>query len=108
MRREPDAPVQHTNKRIKVSTMEPGALIHRVEPRYPAIPLQLRKEGVVELRAIIGTDGTIHSLEVLSGNPLFIDATINAVRQWRYRPTLLNGEAVEVETRITVTYTLGK
>jgi len=81
-------------------------LIHRVDPVYPALARQIHLEGTVQLHAIIGRDGTIQSLEVLSGHPLLIQSARDAVRQWRYRPTLLNGEAVEVETSITVIYTM--
>lgn len=80
--------------------------IYRVEPVYPALPRQTHQEGRVELRAIISTDGRIQSLEVLSGNPLFIQSAKDAVSQWRYRATILNGVAVEVETHFTVIYQL--
>jgi periplasmic protein TonB len=81
-------------------------LIHRVEPIYPALPRQLRREGRVELHAIIAVDGSIQSLEVLSGDPFFIRSALDAVREWRYRPTILNGQAIEVDTHITVIYVL--
>lgn len=83
-------------------------LIHRIEPQYPAIARIARVSGSVELRAIIGRDGSVSSIEVLSGNPLLARAAAEAVRQWRYRPTILDGEAVEVETRITVNFVLGQ
>jgi len=86
--------------------IEAALLIHRVDPVYPALARQIHLEGTVQLHAIIGRDGTIQSLEVLSGHPLLIQSARDAVRQWRYRPTLLNGEAVEVETSITVIYTM--
>ncbi len=79
-------------------------LISRIEPRYPPLALQIRLQGTVQLQAIISRDGRIMSLEVLSGNPLLVQAALDAVRQWRYRPTLLNGEPVEVETSITVNF----
>jgi TonB family protein len=60
----------------------------------------------VELRAIIATDGTIQSLQVVSGDPLFYQSVLEAVRQWRYRPTVLNGIAVEIDTFITVIYNM--
>jgi periplasmic protein TonB len=60
----------------------------------------------VELRAVIATDGTIQSLEVISGDPLLIRSALDAVRDWRYHPTILNGQPIEVETHITVIYTL--
>jgi protein TonB len=81
-----------------------ASLIHRVEPEYPGAVRAARISGRVELRAIIGTDGTVHHIEVVSGNPLLVQAAITAVRQWRYRPTLLNGEPVEIETTITIIF----
>jgi protein TonB len=81
-------------------------LVRRIEPVYPHIAIQLHREGRVELHAIIATDGSIQSLEVVSGDPLLIRSALDAVREWRYRPTLLNGQPVEVDTYITVVYTL--
>jgi protein TonB len=81
-------------------------LVHRVEPEYPRLAIQIHKEGRVELRAIIGTDGTIQSLQIVNGDPLFERSALDAVQQWRYRPTILNGQAVEVDTYITVIYTM--
>ena len=81
-------------------------LIHRVEPTYPALARQVRVEGHVELHAIIATDGTIQSLQVISGHPLLVQSALEAVRQWRYRATILDGQPVEVDTYITVVYTL--
>lgn len=83
-------------------------LIYKVEPRYPALARQIRLEGNVELRAIIATDGTVQNLEVVSGHPLFIEATLQAVRQWRYQPTLLSDKPVEVQTYITVIFRLSR
>ena len=94
-------------KRIRVSQgVTQGLLVHRVEPLYPKIALAARITGVVQLRAIIGKDGNIRELQALSGPPLLIPSAIDAVKQWHYRPYLLNGEAVEVETNVTVTFTL--
>ena len=81
-------------------------LIRRVEPIYPPLAIQIHREGRVELHAIISTAGTIESLEVISGDPFFIQSALAAVRKWRYRPTILNGRPIEVDTRITVIYTL--
>lgn len=109
--RGPERPAEHTNT-VKPATvrrselLQTAMLIHRVEPSYPPLAWQLRREGRVELHAIIATDGTIQALEVISGDPLFIRSTLAAVRQWRYRPTILDGQPVEVETRITVIYSL--
>jgi protein TonB len=83
-------------------------LIHRVEPLYPTLARQLGRTGRVELRAVIATDGTIQSLQVVSGDPLFYQSAMDAVRQWRYRPTVLNGEAVEIDTFITVIYNINR
>jgi periplasmic protein TonB len=93
-------------KRIVVGHLDPALLIHRVEPVYPAIPKQLHRSGKVELRAVIATDGSVQSLQVVSGDPLFINSAREAVLQWRYKPTYLNGEPVEIDTYITVIYTL--
>ena len=95
-----------TPRRIRVGTVEPAMLIHRVEPLYPPLAKQTRKSGRVQLRAIIATDGTIQSLEILSGDPVFVLSARDAVMQWRYRPTILNGQPVEVETFITITYNM--
>lgn len=81
-------------------------LIHRVEPAYPSLARQTHREGHVELHAIISTDGTIQSLQVVSGDALFLRSAVDAVSQWRYRPTVLNGQPVEIDTYITVIYTL--
>ena len=81
-------------------------LIHRVEPAFPPLARQIRKGGRVELRAIIATDGTIQSLQIVSGDPLFYQSAMEAVRQWRYRPTILNDQPVEIDTFITVIYTV--
>jgi len=81
-------------------------LIRRVEPVYPPWAIQIHREGRVELRAIIATDGTIRSLEIVSGDPIFYQSALEAVRQWCYKPTILNGQPVEIDTHITVIYTV--
>ena len=93
-------------RRIHESHINPALLTRRVEPVYPFLGHQLRKSGKVELHAVIATDGSIQLLEVVSGDPLFIHSALEAVRQWRYKPTNLNGQAVEIDTFITVIYTL--
>jgi protein TonB len=85
-----------------------GLLVHRVQPKYPPIAVQLRLEGAVLLRAVIGRDGRVKELEILSGHPLLIEAALKAIWQWRYQPTLLNGEPVEVESLITVKFALNR
>lgn len=81
-------------------------LIHCVQPEYPAIARAVHISGTVQLRAIIGKDGIVRELEVISGNPLLAQSAKAAVREWRYRPTLLNREPVEVETYVTVNFIL--
>lgn len=83
-----------------------GNLIYRVQPEYPEIARQIRVQGPVQLRAIISKTGTIEHLAVESGHPMLVKAAMDAVRQWRYRPYLLNGEPIEVETEITVNFVL--
>jgi periplasmic protein TonB len=88
--------------------IDPAMLVHRVEPVYPTLARQIGRAGRVELRAVIATDGTIQSLQVVSGDPLFYQSALDAVRQWRYRPTVLNGEPVEIDTFITVIYNIDR
>lgn len=88
--------------------VQSGLLVYRVDPRYPQIAVSARISGTVELRAIIGRDGRVRSVEVLSGSALLAPAAVAAVREWRYRPTLLDGETVEVETHVTVHFVLGQ
>jgi TonB family protein len=95
-------------RRLRLTSLEPALLTHRIEPVYPPLARQLRREGRVELRAIIATDGTIQSLEAISGDPLFYESALEAVRQWRYRATMLDGQAVEIDTLITVIYALNR
>ncbi len=83
-----------------------GLLIRKVEPIYPPLARQARIQGEVVLQAIIGKDGTIQNLRVVSGHPMLVGAAVDAVRQWRYRPYLLNHEPVDVETQITVNFKL--
>jgi protein TonB len=107
-RRPPVPPddIPRVKKPVLVGHIDPALLTRRIEPVYPALARQLHRNGKVELRAIIGTDGTVQSLQVVSGDPLFINSAREAVLQWRYKPTYLNGEPVEIDTFITVIYTL--
>jgi protein TonB len=79
-----------------------------MQPIYPPLARQSRVEGSVVLHAVINKDGEVSELQVLSGHPLLVKAALDAVRQWRYSPTLLSGQAVEVETTITVTFVLAQ
>lgn len=102
-----DSRKSEATRPLKVSGgIEEAQLISRVEPRYPQLAVITKREGTVILHAIISRDGRINFLEVVSGPPLLVQAACDAVRQWRYRPTLLNGESVEVETTITVNFRL--
>jgi len=91
---------------VQITHLDSGMLLQRVEPVYPVLAKQTRREGRVELRAIIGTDGYIHSLQVVTGDGLFVQSALQAVQQWHYKPTYLNGQPVEIDTYITVVYTL--
>ncbi len=106
-RRQPSPPSDRLEKkRVVVGHIDPALLTRRVEPVYPVLAHQLRRSGRVELHAVITTDGSVQSLEVVSGDPLFVNSALEAVRQWHYKPTYLNGQPVEIDTYITVIYTL--
>jgi protein TonB len=90
----------------RVSRMMEGNLIYRVQPQYPALARQARVQGAVILRAVITREGKIANLQVVSGHPLLVQSAMDAVLQWRYRPYYLNNEPVEVETQVTVNFTL--
>jgi len=99
----PPAPAVHPPR---VSTMMEGNLIYRVQPQYPQLARQARVQGVVVLRAVISREGKIENLQLVTGHPLLVQSAMEAVRQWRYRPYFLNNEPVEVETQVTVNFTL--
>jgi protein TonB len=105
----PSAPKPVTPQRIRVGgNVQQAKLIRQPKPIYPPLAKQARISGVVKLNAIIGKDGTIQNLTVASGHPLLVPAAMEAVKQWVYQPTLLNGEAVEVVTQIDVNFTLSQ
>jgi protein TonB len=96
-------PPKPTASRIRQGgSVQAALLINRVQPVYPRI------SGTVRLHAIISKQGTVESLEVLSGHPLLVRAAMDAVQQWKYKPTLLNGEPVEVDTTIDVIFSLNQ
>lgn len=107
-RNQPERPVERPPQKTRLYDphISPALLTHRVEPVFPPLAQQLRRSGKVELHALIAANGTIESLQVVSGDPMFLQSAIDAVKQWRYQPTLLNGHPVEVDTFITVIYTL--
>ncbi len=86
--------------------VQAAKLVRKVEPVYPSLARHARISGTVRLEAIIAADGRIRELKVISGHPLLVQSALDAVRQWRYQPTLLNNAAMEVLTHIDVNYTL--
>jgi TonB family protein len=95
--------------RIRVGgNVQASNLIKKVTPAYPPLAKQARIQGTVQFTALIGADGSIQSLQLISGHPLLVPSAQDAVRQWMYRPTLLNGSQVEVITQIDVNYTLSE
>jgi protein TonB len=106
-RPQPPTPVATVKAQlVHITRLDPAMLIHRVEPVYPPLARQIHREGRVELRAIISTDGTIQSLQIVSGDPIFLRSALDAVEQWHYKPTILNGQPVEIDTYISVVYTM--
>jgi protein TonB len=103
---KPPSPEKPTRP-VKVSQgVMAASILHQVQPAYTPVERTMRLSGEVLLHAIIGKDGTVRELQVVSGNPLLAQTAIAAVRQWRYRPTLLNGEAVDVDTIVSVKFIL--
>src|SRR5271156_4699929 len=96
-----------TPQRVRVSQcVSQGLLVRRVQPNYPPLARQARISGTVILHAVISKDGSIERLTLVSGHPMLAPAAIDAVKQWKYRPYLLNGEPVEVDTEVLVNFTL--
>ncbi len=96
-----------TIQQVRVSgAVQAARLIHRVDPVYPMLARQARVSGTVELAGVIGTNGQIRELRVVSGPALLVQAAVDAVRQWVYQPTLLGGKTVEVITTISVIFRL--
>jgi protein TonB len=91
---------------LSISHLDPGMLIKQVQPIYPKIAVISHTEGTVLLAAVIDTQGRITQLRALHGHPLLIPAALDAVQLWRYKPYILNGTAVEVETQVSVVFTL--
>jgi len=104
-----EAPVARPIELIRLRTggdVQDARIVHRVLPAYPPLARQAGIEGKVVFRAVISAQGLVRSLELVSGHPLLVHAAREAVAQWRYRPTLLNGEPCEVDTVIEVNFTL--
>jgi len=105
----PPPPKAVAPKRIRVGgQVESAKLIFQPKPEYPPLAKMARIQGTVRLEAIISKDGTIQDLKVLAGHPLLVKSALEAVQRWRYQPTLLNGEPVEVVTEIDVNFTLAE
>ncbi|MDP2998382.1 MAG: TonB family protein [Bryobacterales bacterium] len=101
------APKPVAPQRIRVGgNVQQARLLNQPKPTYPPLAKQARIQGTVRFNAIIGRDGAIQNLTVVSGHPLLVPSALEAVRQWKYQPTLLNGEPVEVVTQIDVNFTL--
>lgn len=105
----PPVKVEKQVQRIRVGgNVQAANLVRKVTPQYPPLAKQARVQGTVRFQAIIGKDGTIQNLQLISGHPLLVPAATDAVKQWLYKPTLLNGEPVEVVTQIDVNFTLSQ
>ncbi|MGA8222385.1 MAG: energy transducer TonB [Candidatus Acidiferrales bacterium] len=101
-------PPKAAPSRIRVGgNVQAASLVHQMMPVYPPIAKTAHISGTVILHAIIGKDGTVQNLEYVSGPPLLMKSAMDAVRQWRYKPTMLNGDPVEVDTTISVVFSLG-
>jgi protein TonB len=102
-------PVRQVAEKVKISEgVMMAKLIRQVKPVYPPMAIQTRTEGTVRLQAVISRDGIIQELQVVSGHPLLVQAAVNAVRQWVYQPTTLNGIPVEVLTTVDVNFKLSR
>jgi TonB family protein len=99
---------RRTGRIVTVPDCKAGKLVVRIEPVYPPLARQTKITGIVKLHALIGKDGRITKLEVVSGHPLLIQAAMDAVKQWQYEPTLLKGRAVVVDTEINVIFSLNQ
>ncbi|HEV2697990.1 MAG TPA: energy transducer TonB [Terriglobales bacterium] len=104
----PPPPAPKQTQRIKLGGQVVAAkLVAQSQPVYPPLARQARIQGNVVLHAIIDKDGRVGELQVISGHPLLVQSALEAVKNWRYQPTQLNGDPVEVDTTITVSFVLG-
>jgi TonB family protein len=95
--------------RIRVgAAVQSSRAIEKTTPNYPALARQAKVQGSVSLSVILSKAGGVQSVDVISGHPLLIPAAIEAVKQWRYKPTLLNGNPVEVETTVDINFSLAE
>ena len=103
-----DTPKQPAKPLTVISEVQAAKLLRKVIPVYPPLARQMRVSGTVRLMGVVAKDGTIQQLQVVSGHPLLVTAALDAVRQWVYRPTLLNGQPVEVIAPIDVIFSLSQ
>jgi general secretion pathway protein A len=89
-----------------IGNITPGRLIHKVKPIYPPGALEAQVQGSVVLQVVVGEDGAVRDLRLISGSPLLAPAAIEAVRHWQYQPSHLNGQSIESETRVTLKFRL--
>jgi protein TonB len=105
--RPPEPPLSTPRRLVISGGVSQGYLLQQVRPVYPPLAIAAHAQGAVVLTAVISRTGEIENLRVVSGHPLLVWAAVNAVKRWHYRPYLLNGDPVEVETQITVNFSLG-
>lgn len=103
---KPEAPLKPREPLHVSSGVQQANLIYAPKPVYPQLARSARVQGTVKLQAIIAVDGSIRNLRMISGPPLLVNAALDAVRHWQYKPTMLNGSPVEVITDIDVNFTL--
>jgi protein TonB len=103
---QPKKPVSQAPTPVRVGILEPSKLIYKVSPVYPALASRAHVQGTVVLEAVVDEEGSVSTLKVLSGHPLLVDAALQAVKQWRYSPTVMNGEPVPVIATVTVIFRL--
>lgn len=104
----PPPPPKPAQQRIRVGgQVQAAKMVRQVQPTYPQIAKTAHVQGTVILHAVIAKDGTVQELNYISGPPLLMKSAMDAVREWKYQPTLLNGDPVEVDTTISVIFTLG-
>jgi len=108
IRTPPPPPPKPAKRPVLVSILDPSRLIYRVEPVYPPLAIASRVQGTVMLHIEVNEMGVVESVEVVSGHTLLIKAAVQAVKQWRYKPTILNGEPVPVSATVTVNFNLSR
>jgi protein TonB len=103
----PPKPVKRKPKRIGGNVLK-SQLVRKVEPEYPELARRARVQGVVILVVTVDEEGNVSEINVSRGHPMLNDAAVNAVKQWKYSPTLLNGEPIPVTATVTVNFVMGR